>query len=483
MKKVLSWIPRLWSHWLSLLGVVLTSVSGGALLLAFLADLVVPLENVYASALLFLFLPPMFLLGLFLIPIGLLLERRRRGKGGLSEDEDSLRAALVAFFANRVARRRFWFLFLLTLVNVTVLALVGQRALSFMDTPAFCGTLCHEVMQPEYDAYLRSPHSRVACVKCHIGPGASWAVRSKVDGLRQVWRTLLGSFERPIPSPVHALRPARDTCEQCHWPAKFHGNRIAYRVHFRNDEKNSAVANVLALKVGGENPRTGQHEGIHWHVSPDAQVVYDALDERREKIGRVAVVRDGQEIAVYQRPGESGPAAETRVMDCVDCHNRPTHAYDGSSKEALDWALQTGLLDPSVPYLRKLAIPLLAREDRPREGAEEELRGELAAAYQESYPALRPSDEVIARAAAGLATLYRRNIYPDMKIGWDTYPTHLGHRGEDEDQRGCFRCHNDEHATADGRKLSQDCELCHEMLVEEEAPGDIPASLRTLLVR
>ena len=413
MKSVLRWLPDFFGHWLSTTGVVVTTVSGLALLLTFVMDLLAPVDNVYASAGLFLILPPLFLLGLVLIPLGMWLDRRRRRRGdGAADESASLRGALRVFFANPVARRRFWLLAALTAVNFVLVFAVGQRAVGFMDTPAFCGTLCHDIMEPEYAAYLRSPHSRVKCVACHIGPGASWAVRSKIDGLRQVWHAFNDSYTRPIPSPVHELRPARDTCEQCHWPAKFHGNRLAYRAHYRSDEENSAEVNVLALKVGGQNPRTGRHEGIHWHVSPDVSIVYEALDDKRETIGRVTVHRSGEEDVVYERPGKSGPTVETRTMDCVDCHNRPTHGWDGSAEEAVDLALHDGRLDAGVPYLRKLALPLLAREDRPREGVQAALRTELAAAYAARHPDLTPEAAALDQAAAGLADVYLRNIYP-----------------------------------------------------------------------
>jgi len=483
MGRLARWLPKLWSNWLSLAGVVVTTVAGCTLLLALAAQIVAPSANVYATAVAFLLMPFVFLFGLLLIPIGLFFERRRTRSRPRTEEEESLRAGISQLLESRVLRRRLLFIAGLTVVNILLIGGAGHQAVSFMDTPEFCGTVCHTIMQPEYDAYLRSPHSRVACVECHIGPGASWAVKSKLDGLRQVWAALWDTYTRPIPTPVHELRPARDTCEQCHWPAKFHGNRVAYRVHYADDETNSAEGSVLLLKIGGENPKTREHEGIHWHVSPDIEIRYEALDAKREVIGTVTVLRDGQVVAVYERPdaAERGPVRESRTMDCVDCHNRPTHRYDGSPDDALDWAFQTGLNDPAVPFLKKLAVPILTPTDRARDEVDAIYRRELEAAYDKEHPDVKPDAATLDAAARALAELYRRNVYPQMQIGWDTYPSHLGHRGEENDTRGCFRCHDESHTTKDGQTLSQDCDLCHVLLEHETAPDDFDDAVKTMV--
>lgn len=480
MRSLLQWMPRFWESKLSTLGMAITTVAGFVLLLAIAADFAAPGMNVYATALLFLIVPGFFVLGLLLIPLGLFLKRRSDKRRGIEPPPPEERP-LTNLFRNKTARRNIIFLGSMTFVNILLIGGAGHKGLSFMETPEFCGTVCHTVMEPEYQAYSRSPHSRVACVECHIGPGASWAVRSKIDGLRQVWHTLRGTYERPIHAPVHELRPARETCEKCHWPDRFHGNRVIFRTHYREDQENSPEITALVLKVGGENALTGQYEGIHWHVSENHFVRYEALDDKRERIGRIQVLQGDKVIREYLPEGEPEAAREVRIMDCVDCHNRPTHQFDGSPTQALEFAFRTGLLDRGVPYLRKLAVAILTPEDRPREEVERIYEAELVAAYEKEHPDIKPDAGVIAKAAAGLAELYRRNVWPRMNIGWDTYPTHIGHAGEQADLRGCFRCHDEKHKTAEGVALSQDCELCHQMLAQEEAPGDLDEGLRTLL--
>lgn len=483
-KRFVTFLPRLWSNWITMLGAVITTLAGIAILSAIAVNVAAGGLNPYASTILFLVLPGVFLVGLVMIPVGLVLERRRRKRveAGAEDTEESLEATFVKAMESPVVRRKVMFVTTATVLNIVILGVAGHQAVTFMDTPKFCGTVCHKVMQPEYEAYVRSPHSRVACVDCHIGPGASWAVKAKVDGIRQVYGVIAGNYDRPIMTPVHDLRPARDTCEHCHWPAKFHGNRVNFYTRYGDDEKNTPAVTAILLKVGGENPRTGQHEGIHWHVSPKNEVRYEVLDVKRRKIGRIWKVRDGQVLTEYLPPGEAGAVLDTRVMDCVDCHNRPTHIFDRSPESAIDLAFEQGQLDGNVPWLHEVAAKTL-REGKPaREEADAYFRKTLGDTYAALHPQQQPDGAALDRAAAVLANLYRRNVYPQMNLTWGTYDNHLGHGGaEPTEGIGCYRCHNDEHKTAEGKPLSGDCDQCHEIVAQEETPESLPEPFRPLL--
>ncbi len=479
--KLSAFLPRLWTNWITLTGSVITTVAGCTIVLAVAAETVSPSSNPYTSAVAFLAMPMAFVGGLLLIPIGFWWDRLRRRKKGQPVEEDAVQAAFRAALKDKKAKRRILFVGSFTFLNLLIIGAAGHSALGYMDSVEFCGTLCHSVMEPEYNAYLRSPHSRVKCVECHIGPGASWAVKSKISGLRQVWAVMTDDFSRPIPAPVKALRPARDTCEQCHWPAKFHGNRVAFHTHFADDEENSPEVSAVLLKVGGEDPSSGDYHGIHWHVSPDVQVRFEVLDDKREKIGKVWWTLAGEQKAVYQPEKPGGEVKEERLMDCVDCHNRPTHIYDASPGAAVDRAMAAGSLDRGVPFLHAVAVKALESEGLTREEAEPKLRAAMEKIYAADHPDAGVAGAKLDAAAAVLADLYRQNVYPRLEITWDTYPSHLGHRGEEVDTRGCFRCHDDKHETADGDSLSQDCDLCHEILQEEESPDELPDSLRSLL--
>ncbi|MFH1530844.1 MAG: NapC/NirT family cytochrome c [Pseudomonadota bacterium] len=479
-KKILSSFPRFWTNWLTLLGTAITTVAACTILMVMAASVVSDQTHPYAFVLGFLVMPAIFVGGLAIVGLGFLWERRRVRLGGV---EDPIQAAFRAAFENKRSRRLFLLVGFATLINIVIVGSAGHEALTYMDSPEFCGTLCHSVMQPEYDTYLESPHSRIKCVVCHIGPGASWAVKSKIDGMKQVWGVLTNNHARPIPSPVHTLRPARDTCEQCHWPAKFHGNRAAVRVHYANDEENSPQVAALMLRVGGKDPRTDKFHGIHWHVSDNVRIEYEALDEKRERIGKVRVYRGDDLSAEYLPPeGVSGEVQEVRTMDCVDCHNRPTHVFDPNPERAADRAISEGLLDRKTPFIHKIAAQVLAAANNTqREGSEAVFRDAIAKIYATEHAALEISDEALDAAAAGVSALYLRNIYPALKLDWGTHPNHLGHQGEEKDLRGCFRCHNGERTTTDGKSITMDCDLCHEILSEDDAPEDLPDSFKGMI--
>ena len=345
----------MWTNWITLLGSALATVSGVAILVLFAIELSGgDRANVYTNSFLLLLLPFGFALGLLLIPIGLVIDRRGKRKAGLEPgSHDAIQAAFATALRDRKARRRVLFVLAVTCVNIFLFAFAGHKSVAYMDSPKFCGTTCHTVMQPEWEAYNRSPHSRVACVQCHIGPGASWAVKSKINGLSQVWKVATKTYHSPVPTPVEHLRPSRDTCEQCHWPAKFGGSKLKLFPHYKADDKNTPQFNAILLHIGGENPRTKKYEGIHWHVNADNQVRYEYLDRERTRIGKITVLSKGEVVSTYELPGKHDKAVGERVMDCVDCHNRPTHITDITPKDAVDRALYSGGLDPKVPFLAK----------------------------------------------------------------------------------------------------------------------------------
>jgi hypothetical protein len=328
-----------------------------------------------------------------------------------------------------------------------------------MDSTTFCGKTCHTVMIPEYTAYQNSPHARVECVQCHIGPGAEWLVKSKLSGVRQVFAVALNTYERPIPAPVENLRPARETCEACHWPQKYGEDKLRILPSFGDDETNTAKKTVLLMRVGV----------IHRaHLRDGLEVRYAPKDRKRQEIGWVEVRDRTGRHEVYNN-GSPEPSGETRLMDCVDCHNRPTHAYE-MPESALNRALSAGLVSPGLPFAKKTGLELLktaSSGDAVMAGFEDFYRKNNAGMYASR------KEEVI-RSARALRAIYDRNIFPDMKVTWGTYPNNIGH----QEFPGCFRCHDDSHATKDGlKKISQDCSTCHSMLAMEEPSPKVLSDL------
>ncbi len=449
---------------LTLLGTVLTTSSAFTLVGFWLLELlrggsVQP----YTGIIFFLILPGVFVLGLLLIPLGVWLRRRKLlAKGELPESYPQVD------LSEPMVRRGAALVLALTAVNVVIFGTATYRGVEYMDSVQFCGQACHTVMEPEYTAFIGSPHSRVGCVECHIGPGAPWFVRSKLSGVRQVFAVNLNTYSRPIPSPVRELRPARETCEQCHWPQKFHGDEFLVRTRYAEDESNTPLTTVLVMKIGGH---TWQGKvGIHGrHLDDIERISYVATDDRRQVIPRVTYIDDNGERVVYDSTGvqvtpEQLAAGEQRTMDCMDCHNRPTHAFE-LPERAVDNALSAGRISQTLPYIRKQSVAALRAEYPDREVANETIASALVEFYRAHYPDVYKNHRAqVETAVQNVQQIYLRNVFPGMKVTWGTYPNNIGH----EDFLGCFRCHDGLHQSKDGRVITQDCTACHGILAMQE---------------
>jgi len=342
-------------------------------------------------------------------------------------------------------------------------SLAAYKGIEFMDSPQFCGQVCHTVMEPEFTAYQDGPHSRVRCVDCHIGPGAPWFVKSKLDGTRQVVAVLRGTYSRPIASPVHNLRPARDTCETCHWPEKFHGDKLEVIREYANDEKNTESVTRLAVHVGGGSERLGVASGIHWHMNVANEIEYVATDAKRQVIPYVRLKdRQGnvREFRIAGVTDDQLARGERRRMDCMDCHNRPSHPFSASPERAVDSAIARGEIPRTLPFARRQAVETLKIDYPSRPAAEAEIARRLREFYGQNYaPLVEARGSELDQLVRAAQRLYGRNVFPAMKVTWGAHENNLGHT----DAPGCFRCHDDQHKTADGRLIKQDCDLCHDI--------------------
>ena len=463
---MLDFFKRIIRTRLGLAGAVLTTASGFLVVLFFVLSMAGIEQAPYIGILAYLVLPIVFIVGLVFIPVALWLERRRLARQGP--------APLPVLDLNQPSTRNRFLLFAaLTSANVIILAGASWKGVEVMDQPVFCGS-CHKVMDPEFTAYSRSPHSRVACVQCHIGPGASWFVKSKLSGAWQVVSVTFNLYPRPIPTPVKSLRPSRDTCEQCHWPTRFVGDRLRVLTHYADDEQNTPKKTVLLMHVGGGEAG----RGIHWHVSSGVRIRYLA-DPKRLDIRTVEVTHPDGKVDTYDLPPDDKappPAASTlawRTMDCVDCHNRPTHQFRPAAFE-VDAALDSSQIDRSLPFLKREAMKAVAASYPDRQAAEDGIRTALSTFYEKQYPRIwAAKKEAVLAAARTLSDSWGRNVWPQMGIAWGTYPSDLGH----EQTTGCWRCHDEKHATKDGKAISQDCDTCHALLAQDEPS---PAILKQL---
>jgi hypothetical protein len=244
----------------------------------------------------------------------------------------------------------------------------------------------------------------------------------------------------------------------CHWPEKFHGDKVAIVPEYASDEKNTSASTHLTLHIGGGQPQLGLGAGIHWHTSPDNEIEYVAKDETRQEIPYVRL-KSGDKIYEFCAPeiaATTVPAGERRRMDCVDCHNRPTHAFFATPERAVDAAMATGAISPAIPFARQQAVEALKATYPDRAAAENAIATRLRAFYADKHAA-EASGDSLDRLVRSTQALYARNVFPAMNVSWGTHPNNLGHT----DAPGCFRCHDDQHKTAEGRVIRQDCEMCH----------------------
>jgi hypothetical protein len=410
----------------------------------------------YVGLLTVIILPLVFLGGLLLIPLGLFLYRRR-----MAERLERL-ADRPLHLARAVAA--------LTLINFAAVGTLGLTGSSYMNSVQFCGTACHSAMQPEYDTFLDSPHSRVACVACHVGPGAGSYIQSKVNGAKQLYHYVRDTYDRPIPTPVEQLRSARETCEGCHWPEKYLGTKLLVRPHYRDDDAVTQYMNVVLMRTGGKR-LDGEVVGIHWHTHPQATVDYVASDASRAKIPWVKVKKPDGSEDVFAAPGvdlANPPPGERRTMDCNDCHNRSAHAFQ-SPGPALDAAIAAGLLSRRLRGIKRHALEAL-RFDWTRAEAADGIRRHLQKAYATAGLLDEEHRQLLERASEAIARIWLRNVYPERGVRWDTYADFNSHDG-------CFRCHDGHHRNAGGKVITQACDACHVVLSEEQEDPTILQSL------
>jgi nitrate/TMAO reductase-like tetraheme cytochrome c subunit len=458
-------IVMLTSHWLTWVGLALSITAISTWLFVLPTELLGNIENPYKGAVLYLILPFVLVGGLVLSAAGIVIGRRRIRK----------RLAAVVVDRRTAVRRLILFLVITIGVNLLVGTQLTYRAVTYMDTPQFCGATCHP-MRPEYVGHQDSNHASVACAECHVAPGAGGWVEAKMSGTRQMWETLTNTYRRPIPSALESGRlvPSRATCERCHWAEKIVGTRLVVLPSYASDEKNSASYTVLNMIVGGS-----RMEGIHHaHFAGGYEIHYAASDPKRQTIPWVERrnLRTG-ETKTYLAQGtkpDQVAGLPRRTMQCVDCHDRPTHAF-WLPDRALNRALALGAVPATLPFIKKQGLAVLQATYTSSAEAAQKVPAAIDAYYRQTHPqvyAQRKAD--VAKAAQGILDVYNRNVFPDLAVTWGTYPDNIGHM----DSPGCFRCHDGSHSTADGKDtVTQDCSACHQLLAMEEASPDI---LKTL---
>jgi hypothetical protein len=408
-----------------------------------------------------------------LIAVGIIREHRRARKGKPSN------LHLPQVDLNNPRHRTAFVVFSMgTIVLLGFSAFSSFKAYEYTDSDQFCGEICHKVMEPEYTAYQYSPHARVGCVKCHIGPGAGWFVRSKLSGTYQVYAVTFNKYPRPIPTPIENLRPAQETCEQCHWPKHFFSEKLHQNTYFLSDEQNTRWTLDLLIKIGGGNIEAGPTSGIHWHMNIANELTYVHTDSQRQVIPWIRSRTSGGKETIY-RSTENPISDEdlkkytTRRMDCIDCHNRPTHIYHPPAR-SVNHIMSLGWIDPDLPSVKSIAVKALENPYTSKQVGLDSIKLVMEEYYRVNHPvvAIKKKAE-IERAVVEVQKIFSRNYFPEMKVNWKMFADNIGHLF----YPGCFRCHDGKHVNDDGKVLSRDCNVCHTILAQQFEKDKLRLSL------
>ena len=455
-------LPKSYHNRISYIGTIISLIN---ILLMFVFAIVSAFRvesSLYDGLYLFLVLPSFLVFGLFLIPVGMFFNIRKSKRNNTNLIEKSLVIDL-----NNKHQRNALVIFAIGTLLFVVFTMVGSyEAFHYTESNNFCGTMCHTVMEPEYNAYQNSSHAKVMCVECHIGSGAEWFVKAKISGLYQVYSVLFDKYPTPIPTPIHNLRPAKETCEQCHWPQKFYPNLLRSKKHYLTDEANTEWNIDLKIKVGTTHNSKDLKKGIHWHINNDVKIEYITTDEKREMIPYVRSINLAtNDTVIFENTmdpitKEGIDTIAFRTMDCLDCHNRPAHNFN-TPQQMIDYAMADGEISKSLPNIKSISMELLFADYSTTDSALMVIENKITAYYKDKYPEIFKNDKaLIDKAIARITKDFQNNFFPEMKANWDSYPVHIGHKT----YLGCFRCHSGTHQSKDGELISKDCNLCHAIM-------------------
>ncbi|MFN6962988.1 MAG: NapC/NirT family cytochrome c [Pyrinomonadaceae bacterium] len=462
-------VPSIFHNYVSLGGMAITLACITSMVLLVMISLINSNSAPYMGILTWVLVPAGLAFGLFVIGLGAIIERFRRRKLSIEE----IAAYPILDLSGPRRRRRFLIFVFVTFVFLFISGFASYAAFEYTESVEFCGQRCHTVMKPEFTAYLAGAHARVRCVECHVGSGADWYVKSKLSGAYQLYSVAFEKYSRPITTPVHGMRPAPDTCEQCHWPEKFYGAQLKVFDRYAYDETNTPRQLRMLINVGGGTTTDGQGQGIHWHMNIANEVTYIAADEQRQKIPWVRVKDgSGNVTEYYDRDAPLSPeqlaTSSRRKMDCVDCHNRPAHVYLPPD-QAIDEAFTAGTMDPSLPFLKRQGVAMLSGKYETTDEALAAIDAGITEFYRTNYPdVFRQKQESVRGSIAALQKIYQTYFFPEMRTDWQTHPNNIGHYNF----AGCFRCHDGRHVSDTGKVISNDCNLCHTTLYDSQAPAD-----------
>lgn len=431
---------------------IVTTASAVVFVTLVIAELLGMLANPYAGLVVFIAIPVVFVMGLLLIPAGMWLQSKK-----LALHPEETAEWPVIDLRKAHVRRTTLIITILTAVNAVIILLAGYGSLHAMETPGFCGQVCHTTMEPQFKAWQGAVHAGVACVNCHIGEGAGGFVHAKLGGVRQLMHVITDNVPSPVPPGADMLPGTQaQLCSNCHKPGRIVADSVRVTREYAEDETNSETMSAMQMHVS--HTSSSEH-AIHWHADPSVRIEYVATDEKRETIPYVRVTDAKGQVKEYVAPDTPADVVNgaRQRMDCMDCHNTVGHPISPTAEQAVDRAIAEGRVSRELPFVRREGVRLLKEEHPNQQAGAQAIDQGLRNFYQSRNGT---NQEALAGAIVAFQDLYGRNVFPSMKVSWGSYPDNTGHLNSP----GCFRCHDDSHAAKDGTSISGDCEFCHKQL-------------------
>ena len=387
------------------------------------------------------------------------------------------RAKLRAFLFPPAGSPRWMLILPYAILGVLTISMLvgGAYVWDYTNSPPFCGETCH-TMPPEYAAYQLSPHSRVACVECHIGREfIGNQIFRKAGDIKHVVAVTFNTYEYPI--RAKGMRPAPEICEKCHSPEKFSDDSLRVKERFLPDGQNTPYSIYLVLKTGGGSKRVGLGRGIHWHIENEVQFL--STDKLDQVIPYIRVTNDDGSIDEYVdiESGFNTAAVDEddlKTMDCISCHNRISHTIPFPD-QSMDNALSRGVIADDIPDIRRIGAEILSQEYANQEQALDAIEN-LESYYETTFPDFYATNQQkVAEAITEIQNIYKLSVFEEQEINWATHPNNVGH----EDTPGCFRCHDGKHLNENDEAIRLECNLCHSIPVvagTEDFVADIEIS-------
>ncbi len=346
-------------------------------------------------------------------------------------------------------------------IALAVVGAVGIVAWEYTNSNAFCTNSCHQVHPEEPRAHAVSAHARVNCVECHMGrlPTLQLMV-AKVGHWREPWAMLTG-YERP--RMAHTMRPARDSCENCHWPTNVHDDKVRTKVHYDTDAKNTESRTRLIVHTGGGEAREGVTRGIHWHVDQNVEFVTDDVQKRTIPWVRITD-KDGKTTTYVDASSKLSRAEMEKLpkrrMDCADCHNASGHPFRNPA-DRVDHAMQEGRISRDLPSIKARALAIIDKASALHGPLEQQVpQFEKIIAEARPQGELKPAAKKVEdQFSATMLEILKLSEFEEEGFTWKSFPNHAGHK----DSAGCFRCHSGKHFNDKGEAIRLQCTLCHDI--------------------